>query len=523
MPITNIQYINSGDDESEFIDKVNHNFDEIIEAHGGSQGIVGPTGSIGAFGDSGIDGPTGVSGPRGTRWFAQSVQPSGSGNTVMEGDFWVETSSGDIYEFTESGWTDTGYSISSDSSIFTTVQSSQIAGGTGNSVLLNQVLPENYVFILADVIPSSGVLNEGLSKFVISSDTSINDSPLLEFSRTDLENGTISDYSLHPTFEWLNFSSSDRGMLLQIPGGAFYIGASGGFQSIANALTITSSTSRFEVNYGTTSGSGIYSTGGININSPSGTFEFISPYFNLTGPSGSMNSPVISSMSSSPSSILPYSVYLYSGGGSATGDSLVTSRLGDTFDKLSHNVYHISLENSQGKEFYIDTKGKILTRKIYSPITYGSVYSSATGTVGSNLVNWYTITPPFSSTGIRLTSGNTMVLTPYSIPTSSYIGIGISNIVSNGLGTTGGIENNESIDVSVYFSPNSTQTNYSDGIKYIGKNTSAIASTTNVITLPFNAVSIDFTISRGVTGSSSTSVYYRAYGPTGGSGGSFVL
>ncbi len=520
MPITNIQYINSGDDESEFIDKVNHNFDEIIEAHGGSQGIVGPTGSIGAFGDSGIAGPTGVSGPRGTRWFAQSSQPSGSGDTVMEGDFWVETLSGDIYEFTESGWTATGYSISSGSSIFTSIQSSQIAGGTGNSVLLNQILPENYVFILADVIPSSGILNESLSKFVISSDTSVNDSPLLEFSRTDLENGTISDYSLHPTFEWLNFSSADRGMLLQIPGGAFYIGASGGFQTVSNSLTVSSSSGKFDVNYGTTSGSGIYSTGGININSPSGNFDFISPYFSVTGPSGSMNGPVISSMLSSPSTINPYSVRLSSFG---TGGALVSSRLGDTFNRLSHEVYHISLESSEGKEFYIDTKGKIMTKKVYSPITYGNVYSSATGTVGSNLVNWYTITAPFASTGIKLSSGNTMVITPYSIPTSSYIGIGISNIISNGLGTTGGIQNNESIDVSVYFSPNSTQTNYSDGIKYIGKNISAIASTINVITLPFNAVSIDFTISRGVTGSASPSVYYRAYGPTGGSGGSFVL
>jgi hypothetical protein len=236
-----------------------------------------------------------------------------------------------------------------------------------------------------------------------------------------------------------------------------------------------------------------------------------------------MNGPVISSMPSSPSSSSPYSVYLYSGGGSATGDALVTSRLGDTFDKLSHEVYHISLENSQRKEFYIDTKGKIMTRKVYSPITYGSTDASATGTVGSNLVNWYTITAPFASTGIRLTGGNTMVITPYSIPTSSYIGIGISNIISNGLGNTGGIQKNESIDISVYFSPNSTQTNYSDGIKYIGKNTSAIASTTNVVTLPFNAISIDFTISRGVTGASSTSVYYKAYGSAGGSGGSFVL
>ena len=527
MPVTNIQYINGGDDESEFIDKVNSNFDEIIEAHGGSQGIVGPTGSIGAFGDSGIDGPTGVSGPRGTRWFAQSTQPSGIGNTVIEGDFWVDPLSGEIYEFTESGWTDTGYSISSGSSIFASVQSSQIAGGTGNAVLLNQVLPENYVFILADVISSSGILNENLSKFVISSDTTINDSPLLEFSRTDLENGTISDYSLHPTFEWLNFPSSDKGMLLQIPGGAFYIGASGGFQSIANAITVTSSTNRLEVSYGSTSGSGIYSTGGININSPAGTFEFISPYFNVTGPSGSMNGPVISSMPSSPSSSSPYSVYLYSGGGSATGDALVTSRLGDTFDKLSHEVYHISLENSQRKEFYIDTKGKIMTRKVYSPITYGNTNSSATGTVGANLVNWYNITAPFAFSGIKLTQGNTMVITPYSIPTSSYIGIGISNISNNGIGTTGGIQNNESIDISVYFSPNTTQTNYSDGIKYIGKTssstTSANTSATNVVSLPFNAISIDFTISRGVTGSSSTSVYYKAYGPTGGSGGSFVL
>ena len=520
MPITNIQYVNNGDDESEFIDKVNHNFDEVIEAHGGSQGIEGPTGSIGAIGDSGSPGATGVSGPRGTRWFAQNTQPSGSGSTVMEGDFWVETTTGDIYEFTEIGWSDTGYSLASGSSIFATTQSSQISGGTGNSVVLNQVIPSNYLFILADSTSSSGILNENLSKFVISTDTAVNDSPLLEFSRTDLEDGTISDYSLHPTFEWLNFSSSDKGLLLQIPGGAFYIGASGGFESVSNSLVVTSSTGRFDVNYGATSGSGIHATGGIHINSPSGTFNFISPFFNLTGPSGSMNSPVINSMSSSPSTSSPYSVYLYSSG---TGDSLVTTRLGDTFDKLSHNVYHISLENSDGKEFYIDTKGKIMTRKIYSPVTYGNIYSSATGTVGSNLVNWYTVTPPFSSSGVRLTGGNTIALTPYGIPTSSYIGVGISNIMSNALGTTGGIQNNESIDVSVYFSPNTTQAGYSDGIKYIGKSTSSITSATNVVSLPFNATSIDFTISRGVTGSGSTSVYYRAYGSAGGSGGSFVL
>lgn len=521
MPITNIQYINNGDDESEFIDKVNHNFDEVIEAHGGSQGLIGPTGSIGAIGEIGYPGSTGVSGARGTRWFAQSGQPSGPGNTVMEGDFWVNTTTGEIYEFLESGWTDTGYSLTLDNAIFTSLQSSLISGGTGSSIALNQVLPVNYVFVLADVTNGTGILNENLSKFVISTDTTINDSPLLEFSRSDLENGTISDYSLHPTFKWSSFSSNDTGIALQIPGGAFYIGASGGFESISNALTVTSSTSSLNINYGTTSGSGIYGTGGINFNfpdTPSASFHMISPYFNVTGPSAAMNSPVVTTMNSSPTAI-PYSVYLQSFG---TGGALVTSRTNDTFANLSHQVYHVSLETIGGKQFYIDTKGKIMTRKLYSSVTYNNAnYSSATGTVGSNFVSWFNITNPNSNTALRLQNGNSISLNPI-VPTSSYIGIGLSNVNTVGLGASGGIEINESIDVSVYYSPNSTQVGYSDGIKYIGRFTSP-ATVTNLITLPFNASAIDFTVARGVTGSSGATVFYRAYGPAGGSGGSFIL
>ena len=135
-----------------------------------------------------------------------------------------------------------------------------------------------------------------------------------------------------------------------------------------------------------------------------------------------MNSPVITSMPASPSSSSPSSVYLYSG---ATGDALVTSRLGDTFNKLSHNVYHISLENSSAKQFYVNTKGKVMTRKIHSPVTYGNTNSSATGSVGANQIKWYTITPPFSSTssGVPLIKGNTVVITTYNIPTTNYIGI----------------------------------------------------------------------------------------------------
>ena len=69
MPNTNIQSLNYNDSQSSLIDKINNNFDEVVESHGGTKGNVGPTGPQGAIGEAGNRGPTGISGPRGNRWF----------------------------------------------------------------------------------------------------------------------------------------------------------------------------------------------------------------------------------------------------------------------------------------------------------------------------------------------------------------------------------------------------------------------------------------------------------------------
>ena len=512
MPNINIQSLEYSDSQSEMFDKVNLNFDEIIEIHGGSQGRPGPTGADGAIGDRGKPGPTGNSGVRGNRWFIDISQPAGSGDIVIQGDYWVNRDSGIISIFTPSGWEPTGYSLSDGDSIFKNTESIFSTGITGSAISLNQVVPSDYLVIIADKTPGSGVLNESLSKFLISTDTTVNDSPILEFSKTNVENGDISDYSQHPIFRWNNFTPTDNGLVLEIPGGAFVIGASGGSDIRFNEF-IMNSPGNIAFNYGTTSGSGIYSTGGFEINAPSGQFSILSSNISITGGTSSISAPVQLNPSL-PNGV--YSTYLYSGG---TAPALRTTRSGDTFSTLSHNVYNISLESSNGgqRDFFIDTRGKIRTKKTETGISYTNTTPGATSPAN---INWYMITrtgTPIDSSVLQ--DGNTMVINPV-VPTSGFIGIGIYTGSDYSLGTTGGIDRGESIDINILISPNSVSFP-SNGVTYIGTGTTS-GSVTNIVSLSNIASSLDLTIARGVTGDNTT-VFYRSYGINGGSGGSFTI
>lgn len=512
MPVTNIESLNYGDPQSLMIDKINHNFDEIIESHGGTQGITGPTGDNGPVGSRGPVGNVGGTGIRGTRWFVDLTQPSGTFNTVSEGDFWIDAASGDIFIFSESGWENTGYTLASGGNIFNEVDSYFSSGGTGTSIIFDQTLPQNYLLVVSDKVPESGILNENLSKFIISTDTSVNDSPILEFSKSNIESGLISDYSQHPIFRWKSFSATDNSLVLEIPGGSFVIGSSGGFNSTFNDLEmVTPSTA--EIYYGATSGSGIFSTGGFDLNA-GGQFKMRSSFFNITGGSGYISAPV--NLTASLTATAP-SIFSYNGGTAG----FRTSRVGDTFNTISNSTYAVSLESATDKEFYINTKGKIKTKKSETSLSFSSTTPGATSTVSSNLVNWYLIsrtsTPVQSSV---LQSGNTMVINPV-IPTSSYVGIGIYNAADYSWGTTGGLDPGQSIDINVHYSPTTTQSGFSEGFKYIGKGATS-GDVSSVINLPFSATNVDFTLARGVTGNNTT-VFYRAYGSAGGSGGSFVI
>jgi hypothetical protein len=515
MPNTNIQSLNYSDDQSQIVSKLNNNFDEIVELHGGTQGTIGITGPRGAIGDIGNFGPTGISGGRGTRWFVSSSQPAGY---AQEGDYWIDTNSS-IYILESSGWNWTGYNIGNSSSLFN-VSNYFYSGGTGSAIQLNQVIPQNYLFVLSDVTPESGVLNELLSKFSLSTNSSVNDSPLLEFSRSDIEDGSIADYSLHPVFYWPSAIPTENSLGLRIPGGAFNIGVSGGFEASFNSLTINSQKDT-NIDYGATSGSGIFATGGYNV-SAAGEFKITSKYMNISGGSGSILDPVQSVVT------LPgTSPHVYVTPTGVTG--IRSSRTGDTYSKLSPSVYHLSLESSSNREFWLSTKGKLRTNKVRESITYSSITPTATGSSGStNPINWYFVSRTSATGGAYLTNGNTVIINP-SGTTSTLVGIGLYNSADENWGTTGGLMMGQSIDITIH---NSSDASGSiNGFKYIGVGTGATASCVTKVTLPFYAKTVDLTVARGMTSGALTTVYYRAYAPwsytgavgsTGGSGGSFT-
>jgi hypothetical protein len=529
MPNTNIQNLNYSDSQNQIVNKLNNNFDEMIELHGGVQGNVGPTGGDGAIGLAGKIGPTGLSGPRGTRWFVRSSDPGGSGSYSVEGDYWVEVSTSKIYIFTDSGWVYTGYNLSTQSDLFRDVSYTSVGGSSGVSITENQNSPSLYTFVIGDESPEDApLINQNLSKFVISTDNSINDSPILEFSKSDIEDGTISDYTSHPVFNWSNTNSNNQDLSLEVPGGNFNIGASGGIEVYGSSISLESATGiTFDGVYY------IWATGGINFNFPSGNTTISSINFET----GATFTSIYRAFSINPTltSSTP-SVYVDSG---STG-AFKTERPTDTFDSISHSVYNVMLESNgptgaTESQFFIDTKGKIKTNKVDGGITYPTSTPGATSTNEGNLVYWYLLgrTSSPNSLGSNdfkpfpLTDGNIAVVNPYTVQNylSSFCGIGIYSDSDYSWGTTGGLERGQSIRVSTYCSqdrPTSgVYTSTLRGFKYIGygKNSSNINS---VISLPFLSTSVDFIISRGATGSG-TSVNYLAYGSSGGSGGSFYF
>lgn len=526
MPLTNIKILNYSDNQSEFIDKLNYNFDDLVESHGGSQGIEGPTGSDGPIGNRGLPGMDGSPGRRGNRWFIQSVSPSGTGGSVSEGDFWIDPL-GDIRVLDSLGWSQTGYSIYGGGQIFASEDSYFDYGGTGQSIYTNRVDGDNYVFIIADRTSNSGILNENLSKFIVSVDPTVNPNPIMEFSKSDIEDGSIQDYSIHPIFKWDNSDPNDNSILLQIPGGSFSLGASGGFVGNFSDLKVRS-TSDIDINY-RNGNSGIYSTGGISINSgPTSSFILRSNQINFHGGSGSATGSF--NFYPQDNQDTP-TVYISLGGTSGVR----TERTSDTFDTLSHSVYPVYLGSSNGPEFYVNTKGKIRVKKTQSPYTIRLATPGATGTHISDNINWFFISrPQTNQQSVVLGDGNRILITP-NVITSGNVGIGLFTGVDGSFGTTGGLNPGESIELSVNLSLNSLENtiNYpasvwpnpgaNNFIKYIGKGTTG-ASVSPLVVFPDSlyARSVDFNILRGPTGSS-TLVYYRAYGPRGGSAGSFTL
>ena len=268
MPQINILNVLQGDNQSTVVDKINYNFDQILSAGGGpqgQQGLLGPTGAIGPQGANGVQGSQGASG---TKWFVQDLPPNISNITGSNpwtfptlGDYWLDPDSAnqDVYVFTATGWTNTGYGLAA-GDIFQKITPIDVSGGgTGQGILIsgtasNQslVLSDNSV---NDYTPGgSGISNINFENAKLKIATENSRTKILSFGRADYDitsggSGTTG-IQRNPSIDWDASASGSTyyDITLNNPGGAIGIrstspAASGGVNLYANGEITSESAS----------------------------------------------------------------------------------------------------------------------------------------------------------------------------------------------------------------------------------------------------------------------------------------
>jgi hypothetical protein len=261
-----IQTFNPSDSQSDLVEKLNHNFNELMGSYGGTLADRGPTGEIGPIGVRGSAGPTGYQGKRGSRWFAGSNSPTGP--DVNYGDYWIDLT-GNCYKFSSSGW-GLVTSLRTDPALFKFVdQPIGPSGSTGGSVIvMDQTNPDGYSLVFADNDPdSTNNLNPQGAKFVISTDPDVSGSYLMEFTRGDQDiagsTGATADSVLHPSFSWYG-SASEGNLNFTFPEDSnsnfLYFDYGGGTGAIRTTLTIDTGNNDIIIGEGDSSGGGYFAS-----------------------------------------------------------------------------------------------------------------------------------------------------------------------------------------------------------------------------------------------------------------------
>jgi len=100
----NIKELFSSDSQSIYTEKINYNLRKLLELGIGTIGEAGEQGDQGIPGPPGPKGITGDTGDRGTQWLISSTDPSLTSPIpeILDGDLWVNTSTGDVYSWIES-------------------------------------------------------------------------------------------------------------------------------------------------------------------------------------------------------------------------------------------------------------------------------------------------------------------------------------------------------------------------------------------------------------------------------------
>ena len=415
-----IQYLNSSDTQLSIVGKLNDNFLSVSNLMYGPQGERGLTGPTGPYGYAGAVGPTGNPGIRGNRWFVSDFQPQGGlGNSLVSGDFWVDTSQigNDIKTFGPSGWVETGYNLSASSvfkNLYGVVGITGSTGGVRSTVISSN--PEISTFVFSDTVLTPSNVNPEQSLFNVSIDPQKSGAyNLIELSRGDLNTGTTSSYINNPFIRFRDASYVNSNMDFVLSGSDLVL------KSYASAASSVNHSVNLKTNgtlsiYGdssfslgskgnsATNGFSLTSSGPINITASG---QFLPTFSNLlqdplmlsSNRRMLINSRILSTVTTNtvPAVKFENTTQLYSSGGAtpiyfSNYQSVLTLSNGLTISQLLDGGNHIKIStNTSGtnstERLSISSSGKIYAKKRSRKITF---IETATNNIdGVAGIAWY--------------------------------------------------------------------------------------------------------------------------------------
>ncbi len=529
--------IEDGDSQKNITDKVNYNFQEIVNYGGGPYGRVGKEGPQGFKGLVGPTGSYGDPGLRGTIWTLGPSQP-GSG---INGDYWMNTDENNsVYIFSNNSWSLYGVNLAAND-LFDVLGPISTSAGISSKYgyFIFSGSPVSYTMVLSDSTIASGsstspnpIPNPQYSKMVLSVYGNDSTKNILEFNK-GIYQSTLSYNSGTPKFYWLQGATAERGTY----GLGFKNGGKTTFRSTSNIL-LQSSSGSVEFN---STGINLNSwssndqltfnlSNGIVFNTGTGTAYFSTNNFSYDG--SNFNIPVqlnVQSNSNLPSLTIQCEKFYDSG--------IRYYYAGPS----NSNATLMSVRQNQGLRdiFTVYGNGLVyLYRRVNTIQNNQNLSSTVNSTVGGVSIDWVTLIPTVatsvgSGSYIWVNRGSDISISKSVVPVTQR-GVCLWTPATGGTagiynkGWLNLLENGESINLRVHANnPGST----ADVFRYIGLNTSesqglapnnTTSSNYSYVDLTgssfVGASTIDFTIVniQGTGGTSGTrrwfKVYYSAWG-----------
>jgi hypothetical protein len=487
MAAPSIVSFDPNDDQQSIVNKLNFNFEEISSADGGVQGPQGPTGATGEIGNIGPIGSTGLQGGRGTRWFVGALSPTGGyGDVVIEGDYWIDStnSNKELYVFTASGWANTDFNLIPQSEFRYLNGLISATGATGGyrAIVQNTSFPEQNTLVISDGTPSVELTNPDYTNFLITTDPSVNDYPIMEFARGDDPAVGPSGYFKRPVFRWTG-QNTDYDLSFAVPSDDLTILTGSGLTASASGdLEIQANDALM-----------LQSGGAISFSSGSSSFFDSGGSLGITASNLILNPLSLStdthlSIRTVPGRIpSPDPVY---GNVSLWSDNPLgpALHLGATGNPAGGNTL-LSLQKDGAALSEIRTDGVIYLQKKtdYPKIPTFNTSNSITSTYGGGLtISWYYIT------SLNLGQSNTFVV---DLNPANNLGIALDVRTSIGSNIMNLLERYQSMKIKVLTKTGATLKK----INYLGFLTGAPPASNQFIALPGGVSEIDLEIFRGET------------------------